>query len=257
MLGSIVGDLIGSIYSKENVRYRDFELIKEESHFTKNTAITLGIATSLLYRKGIVESLSELIEKFHEYEYDPKFVNWVNTGGKTPIYTSSNEAAMFICPAGWLINSFELILSESKRYAELTHSHPAGVVGTQVMGLSIYLCRSGISKKDLVEVLERKFGYNFNFSMDDLTKNYSYDPDCEKCLPQIIFTFLDSVDFEDSLRKAVSLGGDSSTIAAINGALAEAFYKEIPEDLKQQALKRMDESTRMLYGRFRVFERRI
>lgn len=148
---------------------------------------------------------------------------------------------MRVSPVGWAYNELETVLLKAKESAEVTHNHPEGIKGAQATAASIFLARTKHSKKEIKEFVEKTFHYNLDLDIEDLRKNYQFNESCQDTVPRAIFTFLVSASFEDSIRKAIYIGGDSDTLAAINGSIAEAFYGGVPEEIKAEVYKRLDE----------------
>jgi ADP-ribosylglycohydrolase len=242
MLGAIAGDIIGSVFesSYEKPEY-NFPLFTDDSHFTDDTVLTVALADSIMNN---IDYEIKLKQYYHSYPYCPyggNFHRWGRGLIKGPYNSWGNGSAMRVSPVGWAYNDLETVLIKAKESAEVTHNHPEGIKGAQATALAIYLSRIGKDKKEIKEEIENRFGYHLDFDLEDLRKNYSFDVSCQGTVPQAIFTFLVSDSFEDSIRKAIFIGGDSDTLACINGAIAEAYYKDIPEKIKEDVVKRLDQ----------------
>ncbi len=241
MLGAIAGDIIGSVYEFGDLKPNyDFELITEFSHFTDDTVLTVALADSIINN---VEYKLKLYEYYHRYPYagyGGMFHIWANKKN-APAYNSfGNGSAMRVSPVAWAYDDLETVLSEAKKSAEVTHNHPEGIKGSQATAASIYLARKGKSKSEIKKFVEDNFNYFLDFDLEDLRKFYSFNETCQQTVPQAIFTFLISNDFEDSIRKAVYIGGDSDTLACINGSIAEAFYG-IPQSIVNAIKLKLDD----------------
>jgi len=251
MLGAIAGDIIGSVYEHNNTKSEDFELFYGRiSRFTDDTVLTCAVADSILSGSPYRE---KFIEYYHLYPvkgYGSNFQKWAHNRETEPYNSYGNGSAMRVCPVAYAYNDLDSVLEEAKRSAEPTHNHPEGVKGAQAVASAIFLTRTGKSKEEIKEYIEKQFEYNLDFDLADLKKSYKFDVTCQGSVPQAIFAFLISKDFEDAIRKAVSIGGDSDTIACITGSIAEAFYGGVPESIKKEVLARLDERLRRVVDDF-------
>jgi ADP-ribosylglycohydrolase len=159
------------------------------------------------------------------------FSHWVKSSSTRGYRSYGNGSAMRVSPVAYAFDSLETVLHEAKLSASVTHNHPEGIKGAQAVASAIFLARTGHDKADIQNFVQRRFGYNLTKSLDEIRPTYQFDSSCQGSVPQAITVFLESVDFEDAIRKAISLGGDSDTIACITGSIAEAHYKIIPETL--------------------------
>jgi ADP-ribosylglycohydrolase len=148
-----------------------------------------------------------------------------------PYNSWGNGSAMRVSPVGWYCDSIDDVLAEAQRSAEVTHNHPEGIKGAQAAAAAVYLARTGKSKAGIKQFVIDQFGYNLDRTVDTIRPVYEFDESCQGSVPEAIIAFLESTGYENAVRLAVSLGGDSDTIAAITGGIAEAFYEEIPEDI--------------------------
>lgn len=251
MLGAITGDIIGSVYEFDSLKPEyDFPLFTEESFFTDDTVLTIALADSIL--SGI-DYKTKLLEYYHLYpdcSYGLRFRDWTNSDNPQPYNSWGNGSAMRVSPVGWAYNDLETVLQKAKESAEVTHNHPEGIKGAQATAASIFLARTKKSKKEIKEFVEKTFNYNLDLDIEDLRKNYQFNESCQDTVPQAIFTFLVSDSFEDSIRKAIYIGGDSDTLAAINGSIAEAYYSGVPEEIKSEVYKRLDARLKNIIDRF-------
>lgn len=251
MLGAITGDIIGSVYEFDSQKPEyDFPLFTEESFFTDDTVLTAALADSIL--SGI-HFKTKLLEYYHLYphcSYGGGFHIWANSDNPQPYNSWGNGSAMRVSPVGWAYNDIETILLKAKHSAEVTHNHPEGIKGAQATAASIFLARSKKSQDEIKLFVEETFNYNLDLDIEDLRKTYQFNESCQGTVPQAIFTFLVSDSFEDSIRKAIYIGGDSDTLAAINGSIAEAFYGGVPENILTEVYKRLDERLQDVVNRF-------
>jgi ADP-ribosylglycohydrolase len=257
MLGAIAGDIIGSPYEgmMGNIRTTEFPLFRDKSHFTDDTVLTVAVADAILHGGGYVEKFKEYYALYPHAGYGGAFRHWARSDESTPYGSWGNGSAMRVGPVGFALDSIQEVLDEAKRSAEVTHDHPEGIKGAQATAAAIFLSRAGASKSDIREYVEGAFGYDLSEPLESLRTWYAreYDPmyiSCQLSVPAAMITFLDSSDFEDSIRKTVSIGGDSDTLACINGGIAHAFYKEVPAPIENEVLARLDERLSMVVIEF-------
>jgi ADP-ribosylglycohydrolase len=172
--------------------------------------------------------------------YGSMFRKWAMGRIKRPYNSWGNGSAMRVSPVGWAYNDIDTVLQKAKESAEITHNHPEGIKGAQATALSIYLARMKKTKEEIKNEIERRFSYNLNFDLESLRKYYKFNESCQQTVPQAIYTLLISENFEDSIRKAIYIGGDSDTLACINGSIAEAYYGGVPLGIKQETFSRLD-----------------
>lgn len=240
MIGAIAGDVIGSVYERHNITITDFSLFDSHCHFTDDTVLTVAVADCLLHGKDYAETFREYFHRYPHSGYGSGFRHWALEPGKGPYYSFGNGSAMRVSPIGWAFNSLEEVLDEAKRSAEVTHNHPEGIKGAQAVASAIFLARTGSSREDIAAFITETFGYRLDEPIDEIRKHYSFDVTCPGSVPQAIRAFLESEGYEDAIRKAISIGGDSDTIACITGGIAEAFYKGVPQEITSFALERLD-----------------
>ncbi len=223
MIGAIAGDIIGSIYERHPIKTRDFPLFDSRCRFTDDTVLTLGVANAILTGRSYQESMREMGRKYPDAGYGGSFIQWLFSDNPQPYNSWGNGSAMRVSPVGFAFNTEEKVLTEAEKSAEITHNHPEGIKGAQATALSIFLARTG-HKKDLIrsEIIQR-FGYDLDRTADNIRPAYSFDISCQGTVPEAIISFLDSDSYEDAIRNAVSLGGDSDTLACITGGIAEAL----------------------------------
>ena len=254
MLGAIIGDIIGSRFETHNIKSKKFVLfIPKISRITDDSVLTTAVADSILNNIHISDSLKKWSEKFPKVGYGYAFRAWIKQDKKTPYYSFGNGSAMRVSSVGWLANSEEEVKELSKKVTEITHDHPEGLKGAEVTAMCVYYARIGKDKKFIKKYVEQY--YNLNLSYENLVRNYKFDVSCQGSVPQAIFCFLISNDFEDCIRNSISIGGDSDTIAAISGAIAEAYYG-IPNSIKSEAQKYIPNDIKKVIKKFnkRVFK---
>ena len=234
MLGAIAGDIIGSVYERNNVKTTEFDLFTPDSRFTDDTVLTVAIADSILHDKDYAIALRDWALQFPFAGYGGSFKKWTVGILPGPYNSWGNGSAMRVSPVGYACNSLEAVLAEAKRSAAITHNHPEGIKGAQATAAAVFLARIGYSRNAIKAHVEQTFHYDLSRRLDDIRPTYEFDVSCQGSVPEAMIAFLESHDFEDAIRKAVSLGGDSDTIAAITGGIAQAFYREIPEYIVQK-----------------------
>jgi len=239
MLGAIAGDVLGSIHEFHPIKTKNFDLLNSECVFTDDTVMTAAVADSLMNKIPYVESLQMWGRKYPRAGYGGWFSKWIDSDFPKPYNSFGNGSAMRCSSVGWLFEDEGSVLEEAKKSAEVTHNHPEGIKGAQAVALGVMLCRQGSTKLEIQEKLEDLFDYDLSQTMEQVKFNYSFDVTCQGSVPQAITAFLESEDFEDAIKNAISLGGDADTQACIAGALAEAFYMKIPDQIKEFVLTRI------------------
>ena len=261
MLGAIIGDMVGSVYEFDNIKTTSFPFFTERSTYTDDSIMTVAVADWLLTDNDLShESLEEIMVRYaNKYPcpmggYGGGFAQWLfrperlinyktgeKAGRRVPYNSWGNGSAMRVAAVGWKCDTLE----ETERVAELsasiTHDHPEGVKGAQATAAAIFLARTGSTKQQIKEYIESRFGYDLSVHTDVIRRIYGWESSCQGTVPPAIRAFLDSEDYESAVRIAVSLGGDSDTLACITGGIAEAFYKYIPQEIIQKAATRVSQ----------------
>jgi ADP-ribosylglycohydrolase len=231
IIGAIAGDVIGSAYEWNNVKTTEFALYTANSKFTDDTVLTIAIADAILHQKDFSKTVWEYGRKYHGRGYGGRFRKWLQKDNREPYKSFGNGSAMRVSAVGFAFDTLEEALIEAQRSAEITHNHPEGIKGAQATAGAIFLARNGKSKEDIKTYIEKEFNYDLGFTLDSIRPTYRFDVTCQGSVPQAIVAFLESTDFENALRLAISIGGDSDTIACITGGIAAAYYKEIPTEI--------------------------
>ena len=239
MLGAIIGDVIGSRYEWNPIKTKNFELLNAECKFTDDTVMTVAVADSLMNGEPYVHSFQKWGRKYPMVGYGRWFNRWLFSENPEPYNSFGNGSAMRSSSIGWLFNDEESVLKEAEKSAEITHNHPEGIKGAQAVALGIFMGRSGRTKKEIRKKIEVLFGYSLRQKLSEIRPGYNFDVTCQGSVPQAIIAFLESNDFEDSIRNAISLGGDGDTQACITGSLAEAYYTSIPDKIKKFVIKKI------------------
>ena len=241
MFGAIAGDVIGSVYEFNPIKTTDFTLFKAESCFTDDTVLTIAAADAVLKNADYAERFRAFGQRYPGAGYGGKFYQWLFDSEGTPYNSWGNGSAMRVSPVGFAFNDSDIVLEEAGKSAAVTHNHPEGIKGAQAVALAIYLARTGKNKEYISGEISHRFDYNLKRTIDEIRPGYSFDVSCQGSVPEAIIAFLDSVNYEDAVRKAISLGGDSDTIACITGGIAQAFYKDIPRNIVIQVQNRLPE----------------
>lgn len=249
MIGSIAGDIIGSKYEFANIKTKEFPLFGDGHDYTDDTVLTVATADWILHG-------GDVARYYHRYAvenrtplggYGGMFFRWVvmasRMGDFSPYGSCGNGSAMRISPVGWAFDTEDEVLAKAKESAECTHNHPEGIIGAQATALAIFMARKGASAADIRKAVVDRFGYDLSMTVDEIRPRYSWEgldgivsgATCQGSVPQAIICALEASDYEDAVRNAVSIGGDSDTIGCITGAIAEALFG-VPDHIKSAAL---------------------
>ncbi|NLL20095.1 MAG: ADP-ribosylglycohydrolase [Clostridia bacterium] len=264
MLGAITGDIVGSRFEFNNYRRKDFELFAAGCQVTDDSIMTLAVVKALmeaakleslgdysLVEQLAVKYMQEIGRKYPSCGYGGMFEEWVFSDEPKPYNSFGNGAAMRISPVGFMAGTETEVIQLSKAVTGVTHNHPEGIKGAEAVAVVVFMARQGCTKDEIRDQIDR-FYYPLDFTIDGIRDTYEFNETCQETVPQAIQAFLESVSFEDAIRTAVSVGGDSDTLAAITGAVAEAYYG-IPEDIKIKALIYLDDELRAIYDRWISF----
>jgi ADP-ribosylglycohydrolase len=239
LLGAVTGDMIGSVYEYASFKSMDFPLFSPDSHFTDDSVLTLAVADAVLDRGSYLDKIRSYAERYPESGFGLYFVRWLFSKSPQPYNSFGNGSAMRVSAVGWAFDTLEEVLREAEASAAVTHNHPEGINGAQAVALAIFLARSGSTRDEIRNQVTTHFGYDLSLTLDQIRPSYRFDETCQRTVPPAITAFLESDDFEDAIRKAVSLGGDADTLAAITGSIAEAFYGGVPVAIAAEVQKRL------------------
>ena len=231
ILGAIAGDVIGSTYEFANVKSTDFELFTRETYFTDDSVMTIATMDVLLNKLDYTSTYQKYGRMYSKRGYGGNFHDWLYEDNPEPYNSWGNGSAMRASPIGWYCGSIDAVMEEAKKSAEVSHNHPEGIKGAQAVAAAVFLARTGKTKREIKEFITQTFDYNLDRTLDEIRPAYEFEVSCQKSVPEAIIAFLESANYESAVRLAVSLGGDSDTIACIAGAIAEAFYGDIPEEI--------------------------
>lgn len=240
MIGAIAGDIIGSVYEWRNIKTKEFPLFSPKCCFTDDSVLTIALADSILNHVPYSNKLKEYFSRYPRAGYGMHFSQWASSSQSQPYNSWGNGSAMRVSPIGFAYQDLETVLTKAKESAEVTHNHPEGIKGAQATAAAIFLARTGHNKIALQEYLENHFHYDLQTSLEEIRPTYQFDVSCQGSVPQAIRAFLESDSFEDAIRNAISLGGDSDTIACITGGIAQAFYGGVPQFIQEKVFKILD-----------------
>lgn len=265
MLGGICGDIIGSIYEYDiKIKTKEFPLFCEESSYTDDTVLTLSIADALLKvgkHASVKEIKSVVVSKLVEWTlmyprfrtsggYGKRFVHFILGEKHKPYGSYGNGAAMRISSVGWLYDDLKICRKMARITAKVSHNHRQGYKAAEAVASCICLARQGKEKVWIKKYVEKHFHYNLSRTLDSLRPNYVHSERAIDTVPEAIICFLESSSYEDTIRNAVSLGGDSDTIACMSGAIAEAYYGGVPDHIKEECMNRLDERMKNVLNQF-------
>lgn len=281
MLGAIIGDIVGSVYEFDNIKTKDFELFKPDCRFTDDTVMTCAVADAIMNggsEKDFILSMKKYGRMYPHAGYGGRFRVWLRSMDTKPYNSFGNGSAMRVSPCAWVMDCGFCARTGmwpnrdlARLSASVTHNHPEGIKGALAVCDAIFMARFYFGgwnieysnpidsdpdecKRRIKEHIENEYGYDLSMSLDEIRKNYEFDETCQGSVPQAIVAFLESTNFEDAIRNAISIGGDSDTIAAITGSIAEAAY-DISEDMKEMALSYLDEPLKDVLRRWKKYMR--
>ena len=243
MLGAIIGDIVGSRFERHNHKSKDFELFTDQCRFTDDTAMTVAIAKALLECKGnytdlgnrAIRCMQEIGQKYPDARYGRIFYQWLHKKAPDPYWSYGNGSAMRVSPVAYVAKSAKECIELAEAVTRVSHDHPEGIKGAEAAALATWGALNGATKSMIQKRIEDQY-YILDFAIDEIRPKYRFDASCQGSVPQAIEAFLESENFEDTIRIAVSLGGDSDTIAAIAGGIAGAYYG-VPNDLRLKAIE--------------------
>lgn len=252
MIGAVIGDIVGSVYEWNNIKTKEFPLFQDKCFFTDDTVMTIAVAEGLMNggeKDDFIDAMKKYGRMYPDAGYGRRFGSWLLTDSREPYHSWGNGAAMRTAAVGWWFDSLEETQAMAALAAGVTHDHPEGIKGAVSAAAAIFLARTGHGRAEIKEYVERKFGYDLNQTLDEIRPGYRFSERCQDTVPQAMIAFLESTDFEDAIRSAISLGGDSDTLAAITGGIAEAAYG-VPRELKEKAWKYLAEPLREVLRRW-------
>lgn len=247
MLGAIIGDIVGSRFEWENNRNKEFDFLTYKCFPTDDSIMTLALAKAILVSKpdysdlsqNAVECMQEIGRNYPDCGYGKGFYQWMFSDKPEPYNSFGNGAAMRVSAAGFAATSLEEAKMLSEKVTAVTHNHPEGIKGAESIAVAIYLAKTGSNMLEIRDYMDKNY-YKIVFTLDEIRPTYQFNETCQETVPQALEAFFESVSFEDAIRNAISIGGDSDTLAAICGGVAEAYYG-IPSDIRKHALTFLDE----------------
>lgn len=249
MIGAIIGDIVGSSHEFNSIKTTKFNLFDNKSRYTDDSAMSMAVAEWLLddaeyTHKVLEDKMVKYGSLNQDAGYGGMFFMWLflpertfESGKRLPYNSFGNGSAMRVSAVGWLFDTLEETEKVAEISASITHNHPEGIKGAQATAAAIWLARNGKSKAEIKDYISAKYGYNLDRTCDEIRPDYEFDVTCQGSVPESIIAFLESTDYESTVRLAVSLGGDSDTQACIAGGIAEAFYKDIPKEIVSSAMR--------------------
>jgi ADP-ribosylglycohydrolase len=252
MLGAIVGDFIGSVHESVPTKRKDFPLVDPRCTVTDDSLLTVAVAEWLLHGTDLVTRFHELVAAYPRAGWGGMFARWATSRHREPYNSFGNGAAMRVSPVGWAFATLEHTLDAAAESSRVTHDHPEGIKGAQAAAAAVFLARTGHDKADIRQAIAERFGYDLDRTVDTIRPTYRFNETCQGTVPEAIVAFLDATDFEDTVRNAVSLGGDADTLACIAGAIAHAYFGSVPAHLADAALASLPEPLRGKWHEFRA-----
>lgn len=260
MYGAILGDIIGSPFEFDRGdKTKDFKLFSRRSHFTDDSVMTLAVCEALLkvgqdatvkeIEDAVITSMQSWGRRYPHEGYGGYFRCWLTARHPEPYNSFGNGSAMRVSAAGWLYDSLEKTRVVAKATANVTHNHPEGIKGAEATASAIFMARNGSSKEEIKKYIENEFHYDLNRTLDEIRPSFHMDETCQKTVPEAIIAFLEARDFEDAIRNVVSLGGDTDTLGAITGSIAEAYFG-IPEALISECRNRINKDMKDVVDAF-------
>ena len=245
MLGAIIGDIVGSVYEFNNFRAKNFHpFFHEKAFYTDDTVCTIAVAEALIHERDPAVALKDWGRRYWENGgWGQRFALWLASDDMAPYDSYGNGAAMRVAPAGLLADSVESALALAHKVTAATHNHPEGIKGAQATALAIFLARQRVTPHNIRIAVTERFGYDLERSVDEIRPDYRFNETCQETVPQALVCALTATGFEDAIRNAISIGGDSDTVAAIAGGVAEALFG-IPDDIADLGWARLPHDMR-------------
>ena len=250
MIGALIGDIVGSVYEFDNQRSVDFSLFSASSTFTDDSVLTFATASVLLGKWDYASAYQDFARRYTGRGYGGNFWHWIYSDDPKPYNSLGNGSAMRVSPVGFAFESLEETLAEARRSAEVTHNHPEGIKGAQATAQVIFMSRKGASKAEIKQEIIQRYEYDLSRPLDLIREVNEFNETCPGSLPEAISVFLEGQDYENTIRLAVSIGGDTDTIACIAGGMAQAFFGSIPAGIVRAARARLNPELLDILDRF-------
>ena len=248
MIGAIAGDMIGSPYERYPIKNPDFSI--RVAGFTDDTVLTVAVANAILKDGGYAESIKTFARRHPHAGYGGSFRKWMWSRENEPYNSWGNGSAMRVSPVGFAFDTVHDVLEQAKQSAEVSHNHPEGIKGAQATALAILMARQGADKETIRKEIEDRFSYDLHRTVAEIRPSYGFDVSCQGSVPESIIAFLDSDDYESTIRNAISLGGDADTMACIAGGITQAFYGNIPAAIADAAMQKLTPDLRQVADDF-------
>ncbi len=239
IIGAIAGDIVGTKYAAEGKMPVKPDLSAARTKFSCNSVMIVAVMDSLLNGRDYTSNLQRYAHNYPGRGYGAAFLRWISQEEPKPYHSWNNGAALRVIPIGFAGRTLAEVEEEAARCARLSHNHPDGLKGAVAVASAVFLAKNGRSKEEIRDHIENEYGYDMHRTIEEIKPGYYYDQSTQGSVPEAIIAFLDSSDFEDALRLAVSLGDRSGTITSITGALAQAYYKEIPAHMVNPVVRRL------------------
>jgi ADP-ribosylglycohydrolase len=248
MIGAIAGDMIGSRYEAHPIKHKNFDILV--SAFTDDTVLTVAVADAILSGADMPDAIKSYARKYHSLPYGGSFRRWMWSWENKPYNSFGNGSAMRVSPVGFAFDTIDEVLLQAKRSAAVTHNHPEGIKGAQATALAILMARQGEAKEEIRKQIEDRFVYDLHRKVEDIRPTYRFDVTCQGSVPESIIAFLDADDYEETVKNAISLGGDADTMACIAGGVAQAYYKEVPADIVAEVRNKLPQDLLRVVDQF-------
>lgn len=247
MFGAIIGDIVGSRFEFDRGgKTKEFELFTDKCEFTDDTVMTVAVAEALLdagkdadeatLKEHLIKSLKKWGQRYPHAGYGARFINWVLSDDPKPYGSYGNGSGMRVSAVGWFYDTIERTREVARWTAEVTHNHPEGIKGAESVAAAIFMAQKGATKDEIRGYIVHEFGYDLSRTLDEIRPGYHHVEDCMHTMPEAFECFLEAESYEDCLRNVMSIGGDTDTLGAIAGAVAEAFWG-VPGDIVESADK--------------------
>lgn len=262
MYGAIIGDVVGSVFEFDRGPWtKKFKLFTKNSTYTDDTVMTIAVAEGLLnagidadadvVKKECIKSMKKWGQAYPHAGYGARFISWVLSDEPTPYGSWGNGSAMRVSAAGLLYPTLTRTLEIARATAEVTHNHPEGIKGAECTAAVMFLARNGATKEEIKNYVNDEYSYDISKSVDEVRPYHKHDESCMDALPKALISFFEGESYEDVIRNAVSLGGDTDTIAAIAGAMAGAFYS-VPSDLINQCNSYLEDDMKAVINKVKL-----
>lgn len=239
LLGAIAGDVVGSVYEFAGRKEHDFPLFSASSKCTDDSVLTIAVAEAILTGRDYGDCIRQFALRYPHSGFGGFFGRWMYSANPQPYGSYGNGSAMRVSAVGWAFDSVEEVLRQAEASAAVTHNHAEGIKGAQATALAVYMARTGASAESIGGEIQARFGYDLERTLDTIRPTYRFNETCQETVPEAIIAFLEAEDFEDAIRNAISLGGDADTLAAITGAIAEAYFGGVPDELADEVQRRV------------------